>query len=67
MSTMETRIKFVHWQGDRFWLGYLVDFPDYLTQGETPDELRESLRELYRDLTSGEIQGVRKVDELVVA
>lgn len=49
---METRIKFVHWQGDRFWLGYPVDFPDDLTQGETLDELRESLRELYRDLTA---------------
>jgi predicted RNase H-like HicB family nuclease len=67
MSPTETRIKFVHWQSDLFWLGYLVDFPDYLTQGETLDELRENLRDLYLDLTSGEIQGVRRIDELVVA
>jgi hypothetical protein len=48
------------------WLGYFVEFPDYLTQGETPSELEENLRDLYRDLTSGEIPGVRKVAELAV-
>ena len=46
------------------WLGYFEDFPDYLTQGETVAELEENLRDLYRDLISGEIPGVRKVAEL---
>jgi predicted RNase H-like HicB family nuclease len=32
-----------------------VEFPDHLTQGETLAELEENLRDLYRDLTSGEI------------
>ena len=32
-----------------------MEFPDYLTQGETLPELEENLRDLYRDLTSGEI------------
>jgi hypothetical protein len=66
MSRSETRIEFVHWQGDHHWLGYLVDDPNYLTQGETLEELRENLRDLYRDLTSGEIPRVGRVDELVV-
>ena len=48
------------------WLGYFVEFPDCLTQGETLSELEENLRDLYRDLTSGEIPGVRKVAELAV-
>ena len=47
-------------------LGYLDEFPDYLTQGESLAELKENLRDLYRDLTSGEIPGVRKVAELSV-
>ena len=46
------------------WLGFLEDFPDYLTQGESLAELEENLRDLYRDLTSGEIPGVRRVAEL---
>lgn len=67
MAKTEIRIKFVHWQSERFWVGHLLDYPDYVTQGETLDELKENLLDLYRDLTSGEIQGVRRVDELVVA
>jgi predicted RNase H-like HicB family nuclease len=60
-------VRFVHWQEQGTWLGHFQDYPDYLTQGETLEELRENLRDLYRDLTSGEIPGIRKVDELEVA
>jgi predicted RNase H-like HicB family nuclease len=48
------------------WLGYFEEFPDYLTQGETLEELRENLRDLYKDLTSGEIAGIRRVADLTV-
>jgi len=49
------------------WLGYFFEeFPDYLTQGETLEEFQENLRDLYRDLTSGEIPGIRRVDEIAV-
>jgi predicted RNase H-like HicB family nuclease len=56
--------RYVHWQHGEMWLGYFEEFPDYLTQGETVEELQENLRDLYRDLTSGEIQGIRRVAEL---
>ena len=39
--------------GDAF-LGYLVDYPDYWTQGESLDDLKAHLTDLYKDLTSGE-------------
>ena len=59
--------KYVHWQeGDKF-IGYFVDYPDYWTQGESFDDLKEHLVDLYRDLTSGQIPGIRKVDELAVS
>jgi predicted RNase H-like HicB family nuclease len=58
--------RFVHWQDGDMWLGYFEEFPDYITQGESPTELEENLRDLYRDLTSGEIPGIRKVSELSV-
>jgi hypothetical protein len=48
------------------WLGYFEEFPDYLTQGQSPQELEENLRDLYRDLTCGEIPGIRRVSELSV-
>jgi predicted RNase H-like HicB family nuclease len=64
--TMETT-KFIHWQDGSMWLGYLEEYPDYMTQGETFEELKENLRDLYKDLTSGAIPSVRKVAELEVA
>jgi predicted RNase H-like HicB family nuclease len=47
-------------------LGYFVEFPDYLTQGESLAELEENLRDLYRDLTAGEIPGIRRLAELTL-
>jgi predicted RNase H-like HicB family nuclease len=59
-------LKFVHWQDGQFWLGYLQEYPDYWTQGESFDDLKDHLKDLYEDLISGQIPGVRKVDELVI-
>ena len=49
------------------WLGYLEEFPDYLTQGESLVELEENLRDIYEDLTSGKIPCVRRRAELQIA
>ncbi len=49
------RKKYVYWQDEKIWLGYLEEYPDYWTQGETEDELRENLIDIYRELTSGTI------------
>jgi len=61
------RKKYVFWQDGEMWLGYLEEYPDYLTQGETLEELKENLKDIYRDLSSGRIPCVRRVDELEVA
>jgi len=57
-------IRYVHWQDGEMWLGYLEEYPDYMTQGESIEELEENLRDIYADLNSGAIPGVRKVAEL---
>lgn len=58
--------RYVHWQEHGMWLGYFEEFPDYLTQGESLAELEENLRDLHRDLISGEIPGIRRVAELTL-
>ena len=60
-------VKMVYWQDGESWLGYLQDFPDYWTQGDSYNDLLEHLKDLFSDLTSGEISGIRKVAELIVA
>ncbi len=59
-------IKYIHWQDGDAWLGYLQDYPDYWTQGESFEDLIEHLKDLYLELTSGAIPSVRKVGELVL-
>jgi len=49
------------------WLGHLEEYPDYMTQGETLEELKENLKDIYRDLSSGVIPHVRHVAELQFA
>ncbi len=61
------RIKFIYWQDNDWWLGYLEEYPEYLTQGRTFDELKENLKDLYNDLESGEIPYFKKVAELEIA
>jgi hypothetical protein len=58
--------KFVYWEEDAYFIGYFQNYPDYWTQGESFDDLKAHLLDLYQDLTSGTVPGIRKVDELVV-
>ena len=54
-------VRYVHWRDGDFWLGYLEEYPDYWTQGESLDDLLAHLRDLYHDLADGHIPGARNV------
>jgi predicted RNase H-like HicB family nuclease len=60
-------VKVMVWEDNGTWLAYLQEYPDYWTQGETQDELREHLKDLYREFVGGQVPGIRKVEDLVVA
>jgi len=64
-QTMELK-KYIYWQDEDMWLGYLEEYPDYMTQGKTIEELEENLRDIYKELSGGNIPCVRKVAELEV-
>jgi predicted RNase H-like HicB family nuclease len=59
-------IKYIYWQEGDAWLGYLQEYPDYWTQGETLEDLIEHLKDLFLDLDGGHIPGARRVGELVL-
>ena len=61
------RKKYIYWQDGDMWLGYLQEYPDYMTQGESVDELKENLKDVYEELISENIPSVRMVAELEVA
>lgn len=45
-------VNIVYWEEEGGWIGYLQEYPDYWTQGESLDDLKEHLKDLYKDLTS---------------
>ena len=42
--------KYVYWQDGDMWIGYLEEYPNYMSQGETLDELKENLKDILSDL-----------------
>lgn len=59
------KLKYIYWQDEGMWLGYLEEYPDYMTQGESIEELEANLKDIYKELTSGNIPCIRKVAELL--
>ena len=60
-------LGFTYWQDEEMWLGYLDQYPDYMTQGTSLEDLKEHLLDLHKDLSSGAIPNVRQHSELELA
>lgn len=60
-------IRYVYWQDGDMWLGYLEEYPDYLTQGISLEDLQENLKDIFKEIAEGHIPGVRRVAELQLA
>jgi predicted RNase H-like HicB family nuclease len=63
---METK-KFIYFKDEDMWIGWLEEYPDYKTQGESLEELEENLKDIYTDLSNEEIPHAHRVGELRVA
>ena len=59
--------RYIYWQDENLWLGYLEDYPDYWTQGETQEELQENLLHLYQEVKYETNSSDRRIAELEVA
>jgi len=43
------KIKFTYWEDKGMYVGYLLGYPDYMTQGETLEELQDNLKDIYKE------------------
>lgn len=69
MSQPKT-LRYTYWEADEGgYIGFLDEWPDYMTQGDDLAELELMLRDLYDTFMSGEIPGIvrRQVGELQIA
>ena len=62
---MKMKLKITYWkERDGKYLGYLNDYPDHWTQGESFDDLVEHLRDLHHEFQDESLPGIRKVEEI---
>lgn len=66
-------MKYVYWDDDGAWIGYLLDHPNHWTQGDDLEDLKEHLRDIYQEVAAGNLPdppdnhpGILRVGELVV-
>jgi predicted RNase H-like HicB family nuclease len=60
-------VKIVYWQeDDGRWLGHLETYPEFMSQGETLDELRENLRDILAEVESRNIPLVKTHEDMAV-
>jgi predicted RNase H-like HicB family nuclease len=59
-------LAYRYYQDEDMWVGWLEDYPDYRTQGESRAELEENLRDIYAELTGGAIPCVLHKGELAL-
>ncbi|MDA1055346.1 MAG: type II toxin-antitoxin system HicB family antitoxin [Planctomycetota bacterium] len=62
------KTMFTYWkETDGRYLGHLNSHPDHWTQGDSLDDLKEHLRDLYEMFSAEDIPGIKRVEELEVA
>ncbi|MBF0540346.1 MAG: type II toxin-antitoxin system HicB family antitoxin [Nitrospirae bacterium] len=53
-------MKYTYWQDKDMWLGYIEEYPDYMTQEMSLSELQDNLKDIFNELTSENIPCGRK-------
>lgn len=64
---MNTKLKMIYWQGEKFWVGKLLEHPEIMTQGETLEELEENMKDAYMLMTMENVPEKHQVKELTLA
>jgi predicted RNase H-like HicB family nuclease len=51
MRSVKKSVSYTYWcEPNGMWLGYMNEYPDYMTQGHTLDELKVMLRDIYQNV-----------------
>ncbi|GHU42533.1 hypothetical protein FACS1894190_11980 [Spirochaetia bacterium] len=60
-------LGYTYWKDDGWFVGYLDEYPDYTTQGETLEEFEKMLRSLHEDIKTSDFPFIRKHGTLKIA
>ena len=57
-------MQYSWWQEDNFYLGYLDEYPQYPTQGESLIDLENGLQEIYNLIKDGTLK-IKEINEFL--
>ncbi len=63
---MKQTLTILYWKGERFWLGKILEHPEIMSQGETPEELEENLKDAYQLMVMDDVPEHYEIKEITV-
>jgi len=63
---MKTEMTMIYWKGEKYWLGKLLEHPEIMTQGETPEELEENIKDAYLLMVMDDVPEGHKIKRIAI-
>jgi len=63
---LNSKLTLVYWQGDKYWLGKILEYPEIMTQGETLDELEKNIIEAFYLMKMDDVPEKYHIKELAI-
>ena len=61
---MKTKMTLIYWKSEKFWLGKILEHPEIMTQGETPEELEENIKDAYNLMVMEDVPEEYEIKEV---
>jgi predicted RNase H-like HicB family nuclease len=56
----------IYWKGEKYWLGKILERPEIMSQGETPEELEENIKDAYRLMVMDDVPPQYQTKEIAL-
>lgn len=63
---MNGKMNMIYWKSEKFWLGKLLEHPEIMTQGESPEELEENIKDAYLSMAMEEVPEKYEIKEIAI-
>jgi predicted RNase H-like HicB family nuclease len=63
---MLKNLKLIYWQGEKYYLGKLLEYPEIMTQGETLEELVENIKDAYYLMVFDDVPQHYEIKDIVL-
>jgi len=56
----------IYWKGEKYWLGKILEHPEIMSQGETPEELEENIKDAYQLMVMDDVPPQYQTKEIAL-